>query len=324
MSSVRRGFLYGLAAYGLWGFFPLYFKVLRPTGPLEILAHRIFWSAVFVALVLLVVRRWRGRSNRSRAPGPDHGLRRLARHRRWLGLAAAPVLIGVNWGTFIYGVNSDRVVEVSLGYFITPLVTVLLGVFVLRERLRGWQWLALAIGTAAVTVLTVDYGRLPYVALILAGSFGLYGLVKKALGLPALDGLFVEAALLAAPALGYLAWHAASGAATVGTVGMAHTALILAGGVITAVPLLLFAGAANRVPLSTLGILQYLAPMLQFGLGVFLFHEPMPPARLAGFALVWLALAVFTAEALHYARGGRATRPAAAGVEPGVMEPVRP
>lgn len=291
MSSLRRGLLYGFAAYGLWGFFPLYFKLLRPAGPVEILAHRIAWSAVFVALVLLVTTRGWGQIRRL-LPDP----------RRLLGLVVAAALIGVNWGTFIYGVNTDRVVEASLGYFITPLVTVLLGVFVLRERLRGWQWVALTTGAAAVVILTLDYGRLPYVALTLAGSFGLYGLVKKSLGLPAVTGLFVETALLALPALGFLWWLAGQGAATVGSVSLGHTALVLSAGVVTAVPLLLFAGAANRIPLTALGILQYIAPVLQFGLGVVVFREPMPPARLAGFALVWLALLVFTTDAIRRTR----------------------
>lgn len=300
VTSLRRGYLYGFAAYALWGFFPIYFKLLRPAAPVEILAHRIAWSALFVALVLTALRRW-------------GLLRRLVTQpRRLLGLAAAAVLIGANWGTFIYGVNTDRVVEASLGYFITPLFTVLLGVLVLRERLRGWQWVALGAGGAAVAVLTVDYGRLPYVALTLTASFGLYGLVKKRLGVPPVEGLLVETALLALPALGFLWWLSAQGSATVGTVSVGHTALVLAAGAVTAVPLLLFAGAANRIPLTGIGILQYIAPVLQFALGVFLFREPMPPARLAGFALVWLALLVFSADAWRHARSRAHPAPAAA------------
>ncbi|MFC0007827.1 EamA family transporter RarD [Micromonospora siamensis] len=298
MSQLRLGYLYGFGAYLLWGFFPIYFKLLRPTGPVEILAHRVVWSLAFVALLLAAAR--------------NVGfLRALARRPRALaGIAAAAVLIAVNWGTYIYGVNSDRVVETALGYFINPLVVVLLGVFVLRERLRAAQWAALGVGTAAVVVLTVDYGRLPYLALTLAFSFGGYGLVKKRLGLPAAEGLFVESAVLALPALAYLGWLGWRGDATFGHLSAGHTALLVGAGAATAIPLLLFAGAANRLPLTNLGMLQYLAPVLQLGIGVLIFHEPMPPARLAGFALVWLALVVFTVDAV---RQGRRTRAAARG-----------
>jgi chloramphenicol-sensitive protein RarD len=290
VSSLRRGYLYGLAAYVLWGFFPLYFKLLRPAGPIEILAHRVLWSMVFVAVVLAATRNWRF-------------VAELARRPRTLGgITLAAIFIAVNWGTYIYGVNSDHVVETSLGYFINPLVTVLLGVAVLRERLRAWQWVALGVGAVAVAVLTVDYGRLPWIALTLAVSFGLYGLTKKRLGLPPAQGLFVESAVLAVPALGYLGWLAAHGHSTFGHVSVAHTSLLVLAGAVTAIPLLLFAGAANRIPLSAVGLLQYVAPVLQLGCGVLIFHEPMPPARLAGFALVWVALAVFTADAIRHAR----------------------
>lgn len=293
MTPLRLGYLYGLAAYLMWGFFPLYFKLLRPAGPLEILAHRVIWSVAFVALLLGAMR--------------NIGfLRALLRRPRALGgVALAATLIAVNWFTYIYGVNSDRVVETALGYFINPLVVVLLGVVVLRERLRPAQWLALGIGGLAVAVLTVDYGQLPYVALILALSFGGYSLVKKQLGLPAAEGLFVESAVLALPALGYLGWLVATGGTTFGQVSTAHTLLMVLAGALTAIPLLLFAGAANRLPLTSLGMLQYVAPILQLGCGVLIFHEPMPPARLAGFALVWLALIVFTADGFRHARRTR-------------------
>lgn len=297
MTPLRLGYLYGLAAYLMWGFFPLYFKLLRPAGPLEILAHRVIWSVAFVALLLVALR--------------NIGfLRALLRRPRALGgIALAAALIGVNWFTYIYGVNSDRVVETALGYFINPLVVVLLGVVVLRERLRRAQWLALGIGGLAVVVLTVDYGQLPYVALILALSFGGYSLVKKQLGLPAAEGLFVESAVLALPALGYLGWLATTGETMFGRVSTTHTLLLVLAGALTAIPLLLFAGAANRLPLTSLGMLQYVAPILQLGCGVLIFHEPMPPARLAGFALVWLALIVFTADGFRHARRARRQRP---------------
>lgn len=294
MNQTRLGYLYGVGAYLLWGFFPLYLKLLRPAGPVEILAHRIVWSVLFVALLLAAMR--------------NIGfLRALARRPRALaGIAAAAALIAVNWGTYIYGVNSDRVVETALGYFINPLVIVLIGVFLLRERLRSAQWVALGVGGAAVAVLTVDYGRLPYLALVLAFSFAGYGLVKKRLGLPAAEGLFVESAALALPALAYLGWLTRRGDLAFGHVSAGHTALLVLAGAATAVPLLLFAGAANRLPLSTLGMLQYVGPILQLGCGVLIFHEPMPPARLAGFALVWLALVIFTVDALRAARRTRA------------------
>ncbi|MFG3703338.1 EamA family transporter RarD [Micromonospora sp. NPDC047670] len=299
MTPLRLGYLYGFGAYLLWGFFPLYLKLLRPAGPMEILAHRIVWSVAFVALLLATMR--------------NVGFLRalLRRPRALAGIGAAAALIAVNWGTYIYGVNSDRVVETALGYFINPLVVVLLGVTVLRERLRPAQWAALGIGGLAVAVLTVDYGRLPYLALVLALSFAGYGLVKKRLGLPAAEGLFVESAVLALPALAYLGWLAADGGATFGHVSVGHTALLVSAGAATAIPLLLFAGAANRLPLTGLGMLQYLAPILQLGCGVLIFHEPMPPARLAGFALVWAALIVFTVDAVRNSRRARARARAA-------------
>ncbi|MBM0229603.1 EamA family transporter RarD [Micromonospora sp. ATA51] len=312
MNPIRLGYLYGLGAYLLWGFFPLYLKLLRPAGPMEILAHRIVWSVAFVALLLAAMR--------------NVGfLRALLRRPRTLaGIAAAAALIAVNWGTYIYGVNSDRVVETALGYFINPLVSVLLGVFVLRERLRPAQWAALGVGALAVAVLTVDYGRLPYLALTLAFSFACYGFVKKRLGLPAAEGLFVESAVLALPALAYLGWLSLRGDSAFGHVSTGHTVLLVLAGAATAIPLLLFAGAANRLPLSGLGMLQYLAPVLQLGCGVLIFHEPMPPARLAGFALVWLALIVFTADALRQAHQSRTRPRTPADSQPPVPTPTAP
>jgi chloramphenicol-sensitive protein RarD len=290
MSEERRGFGFGLVAYVLWGFFPIYFKLLRPASPLEILSHRVIWSVVFVSLVLTAMRNWRF-------------LGRIIRTPRLLGgISLAAVLIAINWGTYIYGVNSSRVVEAALGYFITPLVVVLLGVTVLRERLRIWQWVAVGVGALAVVVLTIDYGRLPYIALLLAGSFGSYSLVKKRLSLPPAEGLFVESSVLALPALAYLIWLTARGEEHFGHVSALHTFLMVFSGVATAVPLLLFAAAANRVPLVGIGILQYVAPILQLAVGVLIYHEPMPAPRLAGFALVWAALIIFTVDALLAAR----------------------
>jgi chloramphenicol-sensitive protein RarD len=290
VSQLRRGYVFAFIAYACWGFFPLYWKLLEPATAIEILAHRIVWSAAFVTLLLLVMRHWRF-------------LRPLARRPRTLaGIAVAATVIAINWGMYIYGVNSGHVVETSLGYFINPLVTVLLGVAVLRERLRWAQWTALAVGAVAVAVLTVDYGRPPWLALALACSFGGYGLIKKSLGLPAAEGLFVESMALAGPAVAYLIWLEFQHRSTFGHVSVVHTLLLILAGAVTAVPLLLFAGAANRIPLSTLGVLQYLTPSLQLGCGVLIYHEPMPPTRLAGFGLVWLALVVFTWDGIRHVR----------------------
>ena len=303
MSQLRLGYLYGIGAYALWGFMPLYIKLLPPAVPVEVLAHRVIWSVVFVAVVLFAVRGWRP-------------LWRLAGRPAALGaVALAAAILAVNWGTYIYGVTSDRVVETALGYFITPLVVVLLGVGMLHERLRTAQWTAVAIGGTAVAVLTVDYGRVPYLALTLALSFGAYGLLKKRLGLPAAQGLFVEAAVLALPALGYLGWLGWRTESTFAAISPGHTALLVAAGAVTAIPLLFFAGAANRIPLAGLGMLQYIAPILQLGCGVLVFREPMPPVRLAGFALVWVALTLFTIDGIRHTRGQRRTGPLPVGLD---------
>lgn len=286
----RKGYIYGIAAYALWGFFPIYFKLMLPSTPVEILAHRVVWSVLFITVVLTAIRQWR----------PVRAV--LARRPALGGIALAAVLIALNWAAYIYGVTTDRVVETALGYFIGPLASVLIGVVVLRERLRPAQWSAVGIGAVAVAVLTANYGRVPYIALTLAVTFSTYGLIKKRLALPAAHGLFVESAVLAVPCLAYLGWLVWQGDSTFGNVSVAHTALLFGAGAATAIPLLLFAGAANRLPLTVLGLLQYIAPVLQFGCGVLLFREPMPPARLAGFALVWAALIVFTVDGLRNSR----------------------
>lgn len=303
----RRGYLSGLAAYGMWGFFPLYIRLLLPSGAVEILAHRIIWSVVCVALITTVLRRW-------------SAIRSLTRDRRKLaGVTLAAGLIAVNWGVYIYGVNSEHVVETSLGYFINPLISVLFGVFIFAERLRPAQWWAIGIGAAAVGVITWDYGRPPWISLILATSFGSYGLVKKRLGLPPTDGLLVESGTLALPALAYLAWLTARGHSTFTGISGWHGVLLVLAGVLTAVPLLLFADAANRVSMTSLGMMQYTAPILQLGIGVFVLGEPMPAARLIGFALVWVALAVFSWDALRQSRRGARAHIAR---EPAVAAPV--
>ena len=290
MDERRLGTAAGLSAYGLWGLFPLYFPLLEPAGGLEIVAHRIVWSLLFVALLITVLRRW----SLVRAAVTDV--------RTMLVLAGASVLIAANWLVFVYGVNSGHVVETSLGYFINPLVSVLLGVVVLAERLRPLQWAAVGLAAVAVGVLTVDYGRPPWIALTLAATFGSYGLLKKLVRVEAAPGLFVETALVVLPALAVLGVLHASGQGTAGNAGTGHLLLLLSSGIATAVPLLLFAAAARRIPLSTVGLLQYLTPLMQLAIGVFVFSEPMPPARLAGFANVWAAMAVLTVDSLRAAR----------------------
>jgi chloramphenicol-sensitive protein RarD len=295
----RLGVVSGIGAYALWGLFPLYFPLLEPAGGVEIVAHRVLWSLVFVAVLLTLARRWAS----VRAA--------LADRRSMLVLAVAAVLIAVNWLVFVYGVNSGHVVETSLGYFINPLVSVLLGVVVFRERLRRLQWVAVGIAALAVAVLTVDYGRPPWIALTLAASFGLYGLMKKLVRVEAVPGLFVETAVVVVPAVAVLAVMEARGDGTAFDGGPGHLLLLMSCGIATAVPLLLFAAATRRIPLSTVGLLQYLTPLMQLAIGVFIRHEPMPPARLAGFVIVWVALAVFTADSLRTARA--AARGPAAG-----------
>ncbi|MBG0853272.1 EamA family transporter RarD [Streptomyces spinoverrucosus] len=284
------GLLNGFAAYGMWGLVPLFWPLLKPAGSVEILAHRMVWSLAFVAVALLFVRRWSWAGELLRQP-------------RRLGLiTVAAAVITVNWGVYIWAVNNGQVVEASLGYFINPLVTIAMGVLLLKERLRPVQWAAVGIGFAAVLVLTVGYGRPPWVSLVLAFSFATYGLVKKKVNLSGLESLTAETAIQFLPALGYLLWLTAQGGSTFHTEGVGHAALLAATGIVTALPLVCFGAAAIRVPLSTLGLLQYLAPVFQFLLGVLYFREAMPPERWAGFALVWLALTLLTWDALRTAR----------------------
>ena len=290
VSEHRRGFLLGVAAYGMWGLFPLYWPLLEPAGAVEILAHRIVWSLVTMVVLTVALRR---------APY----LRAIMRDRRVVVLlAVASVVIAFNWGGFIYGVNHDRVVEVSLGYFINPLVTVLLGVFVLGERLRPLQWAAIGIAGVAVVILTVDYGHPPWIALLLAGSFGTYGLAKKKAGVGAVESLTFETMLLAPLALAYILWLSATGESDFASHGVGHAVLLSSTGLVTAVPLICFGAAAIRIPMTTLGLLQYLAPTIQFVLGLVVFDEAMTPVKWVGFGLVWLALAIFTVEALRHRR----------------------
>lgn len=290
MPESRRGLILGALAYTLWGTFPLYWTLLEPGGAVEILAHRIVWSLLTMVLILVLWHR-------------VDQLKALLRDRRKLLLiSGAAVVISVNWGGYIWGVNNGRVVETSLGYFINPLVTVLMGVLVLGERLRRLQWVAMVIAFVAVVVLTIDYGRPPWVALVLAFSFGTYGLLKKQAGVGAVESITLETLVLAPLAMAYVAWLVATSGSNFGSHGLGHALLFTTTGIITAIPLMLFGAAAIRVSMVSLGLLQYLAPTIQFALGILVFEEAMPASRWIGFGLVWVALAMFTVEALNHRR----------------------
>jgi chloramphenicol-sensitive protein RarD len=286
----RRGLAYGVTAYLLWGLFPLYWPLLKPASALEILAHRMLWSLAFVAVLL-----WRTHAGRNiRAI--------LADRRKRLLLGAAAVVITANWGTYIWGVNTGHVVETSLGYFINPLFTILLGVLLLDERLRRTQWVAVGIASVAIVVLTVGYGRLPWIALVLATSFGLYGYFKKRAAVGAVESLAIETGYLAIPALTTLIVIQLQGSLVFAQHSAGNTTLLVLTGAITAIPLLFFGAATRRLPLSVMGLVQYLAPVLQFVVGVTVDHEKMPTERWIGFGLVWVALIVLTADGLRRQR----------------------
>jgi chloramphenicol-sensitive protein RarD len=299
----RTGVIFGFSAYLLWGLFPLYFPLLEPASPAEILAHRVIWSLIAVVAVLAVARNVRSL------------LALLRDRRRALMLVAAAVLIAGNWGVFIYAVNSEHVLEGSLGYFITPLVSAAFGVLFFREHLRPRQRLALLLGACAVLVLTVDYGRVPWIAVTLALSFACYGLVKKVVNVGAAESLAVETLVLLVPALAYVFVIEGSGSGTFTDGSLGHVVLLVLLGPVTAVPLLLFSGAVTRIPLSVVGLLQYTTPTLQFLIGVTIAGEHMPTSRWIGFALVWVALMVLSADALRAAQRSRA----AASAEPDLV-----
>ena len=283
--KTNSGVIFAAAAYTLWGFFPIYFKALKAVPAPQVLAHRIVWAFLFL-LGVLAVRREVG------------ALRRLLTPRILVGYLGAGVLLAINWLAYVWGVAAGYIVETSLGYFINPLVSVVLGVLFLRERLRPWQWLPVGLAAVGVAYLTLEYGRLPWLALVLAFSFGLYGLLKKLALLNALHGLTLETGSVFLPALGYLVAVEVTGQAAFGHGPAVQTLLLALTGMVTAVPLLLFAGGARRVPLTTLGLLQYIAPSLQFLLGVFVYGEPFGLTQLVGFSLIWLALAIFSAEGI--------------------------
>lgn len=302
---MNKGVIYALAAYGMWGFFPLYFKLLQQVPATQILTHRMVWSFVLLALALSIRKEWKK-------------FRANLTPRVVITYLIAAVLLSVNWYVYIWGVNAGFIVEASLGYFINPLVNVLLGTVFLREKLTPFQWIPVGIATLGVIYLTVNYGQLPWIALTLAFTFGLYGLMKKLAKLNPLHGLSLETLLLLVPALIFLFLEESRGVGAFGHLGLGMDVMIAISGVLTALPLLLFAAAAHRIPLTTMGIIQYIAPTLQFLIGVALYHEPFTEARVVGFCMIWLALILYTANGLMERRKAMAgvaspTNPSASG-----------
>ncbi|MBP1821278.1 EamA family transporter RarD [Mycobacterium sp. OAE908] len=292
MSDSRRsGLLFGVGAYASWGLFPAFFPLLKPASAFEILAHRIIWCVALMVVVIAAVRRL--------------GDIRQITGRTWLLLTLASALISINWVIYIYAVNNGHVVDAALGYFINPLVTVALGLLVFRERLNRAQFAALGIAVIAVVVLTVEVGSLPLIGLGLALSFGLYGAIKKVVPVDPRVSVGIEAGLAAPFAVAYIVVLQVTNRGTFTDYGPGHVVLMILSGVFTALPLLLFAAAAQRLPLVTMGLLFYLTPAMQLTWGVVVGHEPMPPARWLGFGLIWVALAVFTADALWRSRVDR-------------------
>jgi chloramphenicol-sensitive protein RarD len=296
----RSGLLYGFGAYGLWGLFPLYFLTLLPASPFEIVAYRIIFSLLFCALLLTVTRGWK------------RYVALMRQRRILLTLGLAGLLIYLNWQVFIFAVVSGQVLESSLGYFINPILTVVLGVTVLKEKLRPLQWVAVGISFVAVIVLTVSYGKLPWISLALAATFGFYGLIKKRIGgrVDAISGLTMETmsvlpiAIVQLVIVGNLVGLSFLG------FGPGHTLLLMSSGILTALPLLLFAASARRLPLTAIGLIQYSTPVLTFLLALFVLNEAMPSSRWAGFILIWVALSILTVDTLRSSRANRLARAA--------------
>ena len=289
MKTQKLGLIYGVSAYVLWGMFPLYWPLLEPANPLEIVSHRAVWTLIFCVIVLAIT----------------HALKStLATFRRpkvAIKLFLASVLISINWLIYIWATNNGHVVEASLGYYINPLIIIAFGVILLKEKMRRLQWVAVSIATVGVIILTVDYGRLPWVALGLALSWGTYGLVKKQLGLGALEGLAIETMIAFIPYCAYLFIIGSKGEGQFGS-GAGLTILLISAGAVTAIPLLLFNGSTTRLPYSTIGLLQYITPTIQFSIGVWVNHEAMPTARWVGFIFIWLALMTLATDLLKSGR----------------------
>jgi chloramphenicol-sensitive protein RarD len=288
MSRYKVGLAFGFTTYLIWGLFPLYWPLLKPANPLEIVSNRAVWTLVFCSIAL-------GLSKKLKSTFALMRTRRV-----FLGLSLATALIAVNWLTYIWAVNKNHVVDASLGYYINPLVSIGFGVIILRERMSRWQWISVAIATIGVAVLTIDAHTFPWIALTLAISFGSYGFVKKRLGLGSLESLAIETTISLIPYGGYLIYLANKGTGQLGN-GAGLTTLLILSGAVTAIPLLLFNGAATRLPLSLIGLIQYITPSVQFCIGVFLRHEAMSPLRWIGFFVIWIALTVL---AIDLARSG--------------------
>jgi chloramphenicol-sensitive protein RarD len=288
-SSHRTGLLLGIGAYFCWGLFPLYWPLLKPALSVEILAHRVIWSLI-VCLSALAFRH------------KISAMLQMIWDQRILGwLAVASIALSINWGIFIWAINSGHIVESALGYYINPLVMIGAGVLLFGERMRLAQWIAVCLGAASVVVLSIDYGHPPYIALSLAFSWGLYGMVKKHLSLGALETLTIETMILVIPAVGYILLLAHQGTGQFGS--STHlTVLLMTAGIVTAVPLLLFNGAASRIPLSTIGLLQYLNPTMQFAIGILIRHEKMSQGRWVGFLLIWFALVLLSVDGFRSSR----------------------
>lgn len=283
---MNKGILYAISAFTLWGFFPFYFKALQAVPAVEILGHRMAWAALFIVAVLSYKRHWKW-------------VRPALRSRKTLfTFLYTAVILTVNWLTYIWGVNAGFIVEASLGYFITPLVSVLLGFIFLGERLRLIQGLAIILAAAGVLYMTFGYGTLPWIALVLAFSFGTYGLLRKTAALSSLEGLSLETGLMFLPALIFLLYLEWQGAGSFGHTDIVTTFLLAFSGVATALPLLLFAAAARQITLTSLGLLQYIAPTLQFLIGVLVYNEPFDQVRIIGFSAIWLALFIYTLEGI--------------------------
>lgn len=281
---MNKGILYGIGAYLLWGVFPIYWKLLHDVPALQVISHRVAWSFIVLMIYILATKQWQD-------------FRTVASHVRTIMIyAAAGVLLSINWLIYVWGVNAGFIVETSLGYFINPLLSVLMGVIFLRERLRPMQWIPVTIATAGVIYLTITYGRLPWIALSLALSFASYGLIKKLAPLGSLYGLTLETGLIFPIALLYIGFVQMNGSGALLHIGPQVDLLLIASGIVTTIPLLMFASAAKQIPLTMVGLLQYIAPSMQFLLGVFLYKEPFDHSHLIGFGIVWAALVIFWIE----------------------------
>jgi len=293
---MNKGVVYAAGAYILWGLLPVYWKALQGVSAGQILAHRIVWSLASVGLILLVRRNWNWLNGAIKHP------------RVLMTFVLSGTLLGINWFVFIWGVNAGFIVETSLGYFINPLVNVLLGYLILKESLRGMQWVALSIALGGVLYLTLSYGTFPWIALSLAFTFSIYGLIRKTAPLNSAEGLFLETAVLFLPALGFLVSQEMRGTGSFGHSGLTTDILLAGAGIVTSIPLILFAAGARRITMTSLGLLQYIMPTLQFLIGVLIYHEGFGPSRIVGFGLIWLALIMYSAESILHRQREHSSR----------------